>query len=97
MRMMLRITLPVEKGNAAIKDGSLPRIIQSALQEVKAEAAYFTALDGARTGLIFFDLPAASDIPRLVEPLFAGLNAAVELVPVMNADDLKAGLGKVKV
>jgi len=97
LRMMLRVTIPVEKGNAAIKDGSLARIIQSALQELKAEAAYFTAMDGMRTGLIFFDLPAASDIPRIAEPLFMGLDAALEFSPVMNADDLKAGLGKVKV
>jgi len=50
-----------------------------------------------RTGLIFFDLPHASDIPRIAEPLFMGLDAALEFSPVMNADDLKAGLGKVKV
>jgi hypothetical protein len=34
----------------------------------------------------------ASDIPRIAEPLFAGLNAKVQLLPVMNADDLKKGL-----
>jgi hypothetical protein len=34
----------------------------------------------------------ASDIPGIVEPLFAGLKARVELLPVMNADDLKKGL-----
>jgi len=34
----------------------------------------------------------ASDIPSIVEPLFVGLNARVELLPVMNADDLKKGL-----
>jgi hypothetical protein len=35
-----------------------------------------------------------SQIPVSVEPLFLNLNASVELVPVMNADDLRKGLAK---
>jgi hypothetical protein len=42
--------------------------------------------------MMFFDMKDASEIPGIVEPLFAGLNARVELLPVMNADDLKKGL-----
>src|SRR4051794_9385723 len=33
--------------------------------------------------------------PGIAEPLFVGLHAEIELVPVMNADDLKKGLGAV--
>ncbi len=43
-----------------------------------------------------FDLKDSSDLPRIAEPFFMGLNATVEFTPVMNADDLKAGLGKMK-
>jgi len=92
----MRVTIPVDHGNKAIKDGSLPKIIQSLLQDVKPEAAYFTTLDGLRTGFMVFDLKDSTDIPRITEPLFQGFNATVQFVPVMNADDLKAGLGKVK-
>jgi hypothetical protein len=94
--MMMRVTIPVEQGNKAIKDGSLPEIVQSVLQDLKPEAAYFSAVDGLRSGFIVFDLKDSSDLPRIAEPLFQGFNATVEFTPAMNADDLKAGLGKMK-
>ena len=31
----------------------------------------------------------SSDIPAIVEPLFMGIDAEVELLPVMNVDDGK--------
>ncbi len=93
MRMMLRVTVPVEQGNKAIKDGSLPEIIKSTLDDLNPEAAYFLPDNGGkRTGLIFFDLKDSSQIPVIAEPLFIGLNAAVEFTPVMNINDLKTGL-----
>jgi hypothetical protein len=95
MRMMLKFTLPIEKGNAAINDGSLGRTMESIMSKLKPEAAYFTPMDGKRGGVIFFDLAEPSQIPEVVEPLFLNLNAATELTPVMNADDLRKGLGKI--
>jgi len=34
----------------------------------------------------------SSDIHGIVEPLFMGIDAEVELLPVMNVDDLRKGL-----
>ena len=42
--------------------------------------------------MLFFDMQHASEIPDIAEPLFAALNAEIELQPAMNADDLKKGL-----
>ena len=81
-----------EAGNRTIKDGSLPKILEGAVARLKAEAAYFVAEDGVRTAMIFFDIHDSSDIPAIVEPLFMGIDAEVELLPVMNADDLRKGL-----
>ena len=94
MRMMLKFTLPVEKGNEAFRDGSLRKINEAVIDKLKPEAAYFSPLDGKRGGMLFFDMHDPSQIVEAVEPLFLGLNASVELVPVMNADDLQKGLAK---
>jgi hypothetical protein len=95
MRMMLKFTLPVERGNAAIHDGAIARTVEAIMTKLKPEAAYFAPMDGKRAGMIFFDLADPSQIVEVVEPLFLDLNAATELTPVMNAEDLRKGLGRV--
>ena len=95
MRMMLKFTLPDEQSNAAIKDGSLARTMESILSKLKPEASYFAPLEGKRGGLIVFEMAEPSQIVEAVEPFFLSLDATTELVPVMNADDLRKGLAKV--
>jgi len=96
MRMMLKIVIPTETGNQAIKDGSLHKIFEAAMSRLKPEAAYFFPEHGLRSAMMIFDMKDASEIPAVAEPLFAGLNARLQLQPVMNADDLKKGLERVK-
>ena len=92
MRTMLRVSFPVEKSNQAIRDGSLPKIMESFMGEMKPESAYFFADGGMRSAQFVFDMKDASQIPVIAEQFFMGLNADVDFRPVMNADDLKAGL-----
>ena len=94
MRMMMKVSIPVEAGNRALKDGSLARAMQSTTERLKPEATYFLTGEGDRTALFFFDMQDVSQIPALAEPLFMGLNAALTLSPVMNADDLQKGLAE---
>jgi hypothetical protein len=94
MRMMLKFTLPVEKGNQAVKDGSLGKTLESLTNKLKPEAAYFGPSNGKRSGMMFFDLAEPSQIVEIAEPLFSNLNAEVEIVPVMNGEDLRKGLAK---
>ena len=47
------------------------------------------AEDGVRTGMYMRD---SSDSPSIAEPLFMGIDAEVELLPVMNVADLRKGL-----
>jgi hypothetical protein len=94
MRVIARITVPVESGNRAIKDGTLGTVMQRAAERWKPEAMYFTAFDRQRTAFMVFDLPDASDIPPFAEPFFTELNAGVEIAPAMNGDDLRKGLSQ---
>ena len=96
MRMMARVSMPVESANQAIKDGTLGTTMQRAADRWKPEAMYFTTFDGRRTAYMVFDLPDTSDIPPFAEPLFQGLDAEVELAPVMNGDDLQKGLSQLR-
>ena len=92
MRTLLTATMEAASGNKAIMDGSLPTIMKSIMERLKPEAAYFFTSDGCRTALMVFDMKDPSEIPVTVEPLFMGMNAKVNLTPVMNAEDLQKGL-----
>jgi len=94
MRMLCRATFPVDASNAALKEGRLENTLQTLIERLKPEACYFFAQDGKRGGFFVFDMKETSDIPSIAEPLFTQLSASVEFLPVMNLDDLRAGLEK---
>ena len=92
MRVLARITNPTERGNTAISDGTNARLIQEMAQRWNPEAVYFATINGRRGAYVVFDLPDASDIPAFCEPLYQGLNAEIEICPVMTLEDLQRGL-----
>jgi hypothetical protein len=93
MRMLMRVSIPVETGNAAAKAGTLGSTIERILNDLKPEAAYFYADDyGQRSGSLIFDMNDSSEIPAASEPWFLAFNAKVWFRPIMNPQDLaKAG------
>jgi hypothetical protein len=93
MRMLLRVSIPVESGNAAAKAGTIGSTIERIVADLKPEAAYFFADDnGERSGSIVFDMKDTSQIPAIAEPWFLAFNARISLRPVMSPQDLAAGL-----
>jgi len=89
MRMMIRWKVPAGPGNESISSGTMQKSIESMLETLQPEAAYFFANDGMRGGLMVFEMADSSQIPIIAEPLFQTYNAEVEFTPVMNADDLQ--------
>jgi hypothetical protein len=95
MRVMIKFALPVEAGNAAIRNGKLQKVFQQLTEELKPEAAYFFPTGGERGGFFVVDMRKSSQIAEMAERFFFGLNAKVEFVPVMAADDLQRALSGV--
>jgi len=88
MRYLVKISIPIEAGNTAIRDPQFGHKIQTLLAELKAETAYFTVLNGQRGGYIVVNIDDASKIPAIAEPLFLWLKADIEFIPVMLPQDL---------
>src|SRR4051812_24572818 len=93
MRTLMIAEFPNEPFNSLVKSGKTGPLLGRILEAIKPEAAYFTELDGMRTGLFIVNLEKASDIPTIAEPFFLNFNAKCRFRTVMTPDDLmKAGL-----
>jgi hypothetical protein len=94
MRTMMKVMFPVGPANKGLSDGSFPKAIESFIEQTKPEATYFTAQNGQRTAIFVFDLKDAAQIPTICEDFFQSYDAEIELAPVMNLEDLRAGITK---
>ena len=94
MRVMMKVSIPVEAGNRGIKEGILAKTVMEFEEKMKPEACYFTPEGGKRTAFFFFDLTDPTMLPSTSEPFFENLNAGIEVSPAMNLADMKAGVEK---
>jgi hypothetical protein len=93
MRFVMHVSLPLEKFNAAVRDGTVGEKVGRILETLKPEAAYFCADDGKRGGFFVVDMKDASEMPKYAEPWFLLFDASVKFLPAMTPADLqKAGL-----
>ncbi|MET9057140.1 DUF3303 family protein [Streptomyces antibioticus] len=94
MRVLLKASMDTEKANEAIRNGTLGKLMQETMEQIKPEAAYFTTDHGRRTAFIVFDLEDPSKLPVISEPFFLNLNAELTYSPVMDMADVQKGLSK---
>lgn len=94
MRMLMKVSVPVDEGNKAVRDGTLPKTMMGFVEKMKPETVFFTSEGGQRTAFFVFDLSDPTMIPSIAEPFFMNLKAAVTFAPVMNLAEMKAGVEK---
>jgi hypothetical protein len=92
MRMMMKLMIDTRQGNEAFQSGKAQQVLQTLLEKLHPEAAYFGLEDGSRCGFVFFDMTDQATMPTIGEPLFMELGASITLTPVMNGEDLMKGL-----
>lgn len=89
MRMLMRVEIPTEAGNAAFKSGGFVKALQDVLGMVQPEGAYFTTVNGCRGGYIIFNLDDVTRIPAIAEPLFMAMGAKIEFTPCFTPQELE--------
>lgn len=92
MRMMMRLTMPVEKGNEAIASGAWDQTLDNIIETLKPTSAYFYLEDGKRAAMFVYEAKDATEMAVINEPIFQALNATIEQQPVLTAADLGKAL-----
>jgi hypothetical protein len=93
MRMLLNVSIPTDRFNEAVRNGTVDSKIQRILEEIKPEAVYFTEQDGLRGAILIVDLDDPAKVPALAEPWFLAFDAKVKFQIAMTPADLqRAGL-----
>ena len=95
MRIMVKFRFPVETGNEDVRTGKIAKVFHQIVDELKPEAAYFFPEGGQRAGFLVIDMQESSQVAETAERFFFGMNASIEMTPVMAAEDLEKALSGV--
>lgn len=88
MRMIMQVSCPNEQFNSEVRKGTAGQTIKRILDDIKAEAVYFSERDGERGAILIVNVNNPAEVPRLAEPFFLNFNASVEFRVCMTPEDL---------
>ncbi len=89
MKFMVKVTLPIDEGNAAILDGSIMEKMQKIVEDAQPEAVYFTAEDGQRTQYLIVNVEDAMQMPKIAEPWWLSFSADVDVKSIFTLEDME--------
>ncbi len=88
MKFLVKATLPVESGNALVKDPNMQQRMDTVMGDIRPEAVYFTIEDGQRTVYFVVEVGGIEDMPRVAEPLWLSWKANVTFLPAFTPEDM---------
>ena len=86
MHFLVKTTIPVEAGNALVRDPNFGKRMEELLGDIKPEAVYFAVEGGQRTIYFVVNIDGPR-IPAVGEPLWLSLKANVEFIPIMTQEE----------
>jgi hypothetical protein len=88
----MQVLIPVEKGNSAIADKSMPAAFNEFIASAKPEAAYFHLWEGKRAAIFIFEETQQDKLMVQNEAFFAALDAEIRITPTLSLDELQSHL-----
>jgi len=92
MRFLISARVPTQKTNALIQEGGFPQTFQSIMEDLQPEAAYFTAMDGARGAYFVVNVDEPSEMASKTETLLQGLGAEIQIQFVWTPEDVQEAM-----
>lgn len=94
MHFIIKATIPNAAGNKLVK-GDMEATFNKVMGDVRPEAAYFAVDNGQRTVYMIVDVADSADMVRVAEPLWLALEANVETIPAMTAEEFATAGAKI--
>lgn len=89
MRVMFRISIPLEPFNTLAREGVAGQKIGRIVEETKPESIYFTGNKYGRGVVAVYDIQDGSGFPAVAEPWFLTFNAEIEYDAAITPDELR--------